>query len=220
MTDHGHSSAPAGRPGRIPRSTEATSPGPVALVARGRIAQPNGWWGMALFVAAEATLFGTLLATYFYLDFNSPRWPPAGVKAPSVVLPLVATGVLITTSVPMLLAARAAVAGDRRNTVRLIAVAVLIQCIYLAGQILLFRHDLNDFRPDGSAYGSIYFTMLAAHHAHVLLGILLNGWALTRVAVGGLTNYRLIAVRCVALYWHVVNALAVLVVLTQLSPSL
>jgi heme/copper-type cytochrome/quinol oxidase subunit 3 len=175
---------------------------------------------MALFVAAEATLFGTLLATYFYLDFNSPRWPPAGIKAPSVVLPLVATALLISTSLPMLLAARAAHVGHRRYTVWLIALAALIQCIYLAGQILLFRHDLNDFRPDASAYGSIYFTMLAAHHAHVLLGILLNGWVMARVGAGGLTNYRLVAVRCVALYWHVVNALAVLVVLTQLSPSL
>ena len=40
------------------------------------------------------------------------------------------------------------------------------------------------------------------------------------VAARGLTNYWLIGVRGVALYWHVVNVLAVLVVLTQLSPSL
>src|SRR5579859_5909352 len=171
-----HPPRPSGRAGVIPRSTEATTAGAVALVARRRVAQPNGWWGMALFVAAEATLFGTLLATYFYLDFNSPRWPPAGIKAPSVVLPLIATGVLIATSIPMFLAARAARSGYRSQTAALIGLAVVIQCIYLAGQILLFRHDLNDFRPDSSAYGSIYFTMLAAHHAHVLLGIVLNGW--------------------------------------------
>jgi heme/copper-type cytochrome/quinol oxidase subunit 3 len=220
MSAHERPGRPPGDPAGFQRSSEATSGGAVALVARRRLAQPNGLWGMALFVAAEATLFGTLLATYFYLDFNSPRWPPAGVKAPSVVLPLIATGVLIATSIPMLLSTRAARAGYRSSTAWLIALATLIQCVYLAGQILLFRHDLNDFRPDQTAYGSIYFTMLAAHHAHVLLGILLNGWVLARVGVGGLTNYRLTAVRCVALYWHVVNALAVLVVLTQLSPSL
>src|SRR6185437_11423193 len=28
-----------------------------------RLARPNGWWGMALFVAAEATLFGTLIGS-------------------------------------------------------------------------------------------------------------------------------------------------------------
>lgn len=216
----GHPQRPGGYPGLIPRTTEATTAGAVALMSRRRVAQPNGWWGMALFVASEATLFGTLLATYFYLDFNSSRWPQAGIKAPSVVLPLIAAAVLISTTVPMFLAARAARAGYAGPTARLVGAALLVQCIYLAGQILLFRHDLNDFHPDQSAYASIYFTMLAAHHAHVLLGIFLNGWLAFRVGIGGLTSYRLTAVRCVALYWYVVNGLAVLVVLTQLSPSL
>lgn len=178
---------------------------------------------MALFLCAEVTLFGTLLGTYFYLDFDARRWPPAGVNAPSVVLPLVATAVLIMTSVPMLFAARAVKRGDSRAAPRaawLIGLALVVQCCYLAGQVLLFTHDYNQFSPQATAYGSIYFTMLAVHHAHVLLGILLDGAVLWRVATGGLNNYRVIGVRTVALYWHVVNVLAVFVVLTQLSPSL
>jgi heme/copper-type cytochrome/quinol oxidase subunit 3 len=79
---------------------------------------------------------------------------------------------------------------------------------------------LNDFSPRGSAYGSIYFTLLAAHHAHVLFGILLDLTVMWFVAFRGLTNYWLIGVRGLALYWHVVNVIAVLVVFTQLSPSL
>jgi heme/copper-type cytochrome/quinol oxidase subunit 3 len=87
-------------------------------------------------------------------------------------------------------------------------------------QVLLFRHDLNDFTPQGSAYGSIYFTLLAAHHAHVVFGILLNLVVAAFVALRGLTNYWLIAARSAAVYWYVVAALAILVVLTQLAPSL
>jgi heme/copper-type cytochrome/quinol oxidase subunit 3 len=175
---------------------------------------------MALFLCAEVTLFGTLIATYFYLNFGSHRWPPAGIKAPSVVLPLVATAFLVATSVPMWLAARLAQRGDRRAVIWLLFLAVVMQCCYLALQILLFRHDLNDFRPSGSAYGSIYFTLLAVHHAHVLLGILIVLFVLGFVCIRGLTNYWLVGVRGAALYWYVVNVLAVLVVLTQLSPSL
>lgn len=204
----------------VTRSMAAQSAETTAAVARQRLAQPNGWWGMALFLCSEATLFGTLLATYFYLDFNSRQWPPPGIKAPSVALPLVATAVLLCASVPMLLAARFARAGNRRSAAWLIALALVVQCCYLAGQILLFRHDLDQFSPQSSAYGSIYFTILAAHHAHVLLGVLLDAAVLWHVAVRGLSNYWLIGVRGVALYWHVVNGLAVLVVLTQLSPSL
>jgi heme/copper-type cytochrome/quinol oxidase subunit 3 len=208
------------RPTPVTRSSAAFSAAAAGRVARGRQAQPNGWWGMALFLCAEATLFGSLMATYFYLDFQSRRWPPAGIKSPSVVLPLVGTAALVASTVPMWLAARRARDGRRGPVIGLISLAVIVQCCYLALQILLFAHDLRSFKPSGSAYGSIYFTLLAAHHAHVLLGILINLTVLAFVCIRGLTNYWLIGVRVAALYWYVVNALAVLVILTVLAPSL
>ena len=204
----------------VTRSMIAEDAAAAARVARERRSQPNGWWGMALFLCSEVTLFGTLLGTYFYLDFDAPVWPPPGIRPPAVLLPLLATAVLVATSIPLLLAARAARGGARRRASWLLAGALVVQCGYLAGQILLYAHDLRQFTPQDNAYGSIYFTLLTTHHAHVLLGILLDALVLWRVATGGLNNYRLIGVRTVALYWHVVNVLAIVVVLTQLSPSL
>lgn len=212
-------------PGRLTsssltRSADAEQTGAAATVDRRRKAAPNGIWGMILFLCSEITIFGTLIATYFYLNFDAKQWPPPGIKPPSVTLPLIAAGVLILTSVPMSLASRAARRGARPAVLGLISLALIVQCCYLAAQILLFRHDLNQFRPQDTAYGSIYFTLLAAHHSHVLLGLLLDVVILGYVTVRGLTNYWLIGVRGLAIYWHVVNVLAVLVVLTQLSPSL
>jgi len=218
VTGSGASERVHGSDAPAPRSAAAQVA--AASVAARRRSQPNGWWGMALFLCSEVTLFGTLIGTYFYLDFDAHAWPPAGVKAPSVVLPLVGTACLLTTSLPMALAARAARHGRRANVIALVSGAMIVQGLYLALQILLFRHDLRDFRPQATAYGSIYFTLLAAHHAHVLLGILLELAVLWQVATKGLTNYWLIGVRATALYWHVVNVLAVFVVLTQLSPTL
>jgi cytochrome c oxidase subunit I+III len=175
---------------------------------------------MVLFLCAEGTLFGILIATYFYLDTGSRSWPPSGIAPPSVTLPLIATAVLVVTTVPVALAARAARVGLRWRVVWLIALAVVAQAGYLAVQILLFRHDLLQFSPKATAYGSIYFTLLAAHHAHVVVGILLELAVLWQVVRKGLTSYWLVGVRSVALYWYVVNGLAVFVVFTQLSPSL
>jgi heme/copper-type cytochrome/quinol oxidase subunit 3 len=79
------------RPPQVTRSAAAWSAAASGRVSRQRVAQPNGWWGMALFLCAEVTLFGTLIATYFYLDFDAHRWPPASIKPPSVVLPLIGT---------------------------------------------------------------------------------------------------------------------------------
>jgi cytochrome c oxidase subunit I+III len=208
------------QPPQVTRSGSAFSAAAAGRVARQRTAQPNGWWGMALFLCAEATLFGALISTYFYLDFGSHQWPPYGIKPESVADPAVATGVLVALTVPMWLASRAAVAGKRGQVIGLLTFATVIQVGYLAVQILLWISDYHRFMPSGSAYGSIYFTLLTAHRAHVLLGILLNLTVLVFVVFRGLTDYWLTAVRCAALYWYVINGIAVFVLLTQLAPSL
>ena len=190
-----------------------------ARLDRGRIAKPSGWWGIAVFVATEATLFGTIIGTYFYLRFKTPQWPPAGVPDPKVLVPLLLTAALVATSVPVQVA-YAAARVDRVVFARLaLLVAVAVQSGYLGFQVHLFLADLDKFPPDRTAYASVYFTLIGAHHLHVLLGILLELWLLFRL-VGGLTNYRLVALQATAFYWHFVNVLAVAVVLTQVSPAL
>jgi heme/copper-type cytochrome/quinol oxidase subunit 3 len=203
----------------IPRSMEATTPYMAAAVDRSRRAMPNGWWGVLLFIATEATLFGLMIASYFYLRFQVVTWPPAGIEPPKVALPLSLTGALVLTSIPMFLAVRAARAGRPRGAIGWIAPALLVQCGYLAVQIVLYLDDLSKFSPKDTSYGSIYFTLLMTHHIHVLIGILLNLWICFRL-LSGLTAYRLTGVRAIALYWYFVNVAAVAVVLTQLSPSL
>ena len=98
-------------------------------------------------------------------------------------------------------------------------IALIVQAGYLAMQLHLFLDDLHKFSPNATAYASIYFTLVGAHHFHVALGILLNVWLLLRF-VGGLTNYRLVALQATTFYWHFINVLAVVVTLAQVSPAL
>ena len=188
-------------------------------VEHARQAKPNGWWGIALFVATEATLFGTLIGSYFYLRFNTLQWPPPGVPEPKVAVPLVLTGVLLATSLPLQAAVSAARDAHRLRAWWLVALALFVQTGYFAMQVHLFADDLAKVRPQGSSYASIYVTLVGADHAHVFVGLLLDLWLLARLAIG-LTNYRLVGLRVVTFYWHFVNVLTVAVVLTQLSPSL
>jgi len=202
------------------RSVSAQASAAASRVARQRRAAPNGIWGMALFLCAEITLFGTLLATYFYIDFQAHRWPPAPIKPPGTLYPSLATAWLVLAVVPMWIASRAARAGNKPLTLWSIALGLAMQAVYLAAQVLLFRHDILQFSPRGSAYGSIYFTLLATHHAHVVLGMALDLALIWFVLLRGLTNYWMVGVRGLAIYWYVVAILAVPVLLTQLTPSL
>jgi cytochrome c oxidase subunit 3/cytochrome c oxidase subunit I+III len=182
-------------------------------------AMPNGWWAMALLIATEATLFGSLIASYFYLRFQASVWPPPGVPSPSVTLPLVLTAVLLASTVPIYGAVQAAAAGRPGRAWLLVVLAMAVQGAYLGVQIHLFADDLASFSPTANAYGSIYFTLLAIHHAHVGVGLLLDAWIVGKL-VRGLTNYRMIALRVIALYWYFVALVGIAVVFTQLYPAL
>jgi heme/copper-type cytochrome/quinol oxidase subunit 3 len=188
------------------------------LVGAARRSLPNGWWGMAIFLCSETALFGSLIGTYFYLRFTSPEWPQGGIAAPSVALPIVLTALLVASTAPMAVAAGAARRGRRAAAWWLVALALAMQAGYLAAQIVSYVSDLDTFTPSTNAYGSIYFTLLGAHHLHVIAGLLLDGWLLVRL-LGSLTTYRIVAVRSVALYWYAVAALAIAVTATQVSPS-
>jgi heme/copper-type cytochrome/quinol oxidase subunit 3 len=203
---------------RITRSARATSAPTAERVARLRIALPNGWWGMALFVTTEAGIFGSLIAAYFYLRVQSGAWPPDGIAAPDVLPPLLLTALLVATAFGVAAASRRARAGRARAAAAIIAATLLAQAGYAIAQATLFADDLHRFSPRDSAYGSAYFTLLGVHHAHVAIGMLLSLAVLVRIS-GGLTNYRVIGVRTLALYWGFVAVAGVFVVFTQISPA-
>jgi cytochrome c oxidase subunit 3/cytochrome c oxidase subunit I+III len=190
-----------------------------AAADRQRRSQPSGWWGMALFICGETTFFALMIASYFYLRFQNTHWPPVGVEKPKVALPLILTGILVATTVPLFMAVRAGRAGRVGRAWVLVAIAFVVQAGYLGVQIHEFVDELDKISPHASSYASIYFTLIGAHHVHVAAGLLLELWLLARL-LGGLTNYRLIALRVTALYWYFVAAVGIAIVFTQIYPSL
>jgi cytochrome c oxidase subunit III len=130
----------------------------------------------------------------------------------------VLTGVLVSTSLPVALAVSSARRGLAGRAWVALLVALVVQSGYLAMQIHLYLHDLDRFSPQGSAYGSVYYTLLGAHHGHVAVALLLEAWLLIRLA-SGITRYRLVGLQAVAFYVHFVNVLALVVVGVQLSAA-
>ena len=171
-----------------------------------------------MFVAAEATLLAVIVATYFYLRFKNLQWPPRGAPEPKVLVPLLLLALLLSSSVPVFLAARAGRAGRLVRARSLLAAALVLQAAYFGVQVHEYAADLGRFTPHDGAYGSIYFTLLGAHHGHVAVALLLEAWLLIRLA-SGLTRYRLVGLQAVAFYVHFVNVLAVVVVAVQLSAA-
>jgi heme/copper-type cytochrome/quinol oxidase subunit 3 len=203
----------------VPHTTEARNPREVRYVVRRRRGPGVSFWGMAMLVASEATLFGTFIGTYYFLRFSDARWPPLGTPEPRVVVPLVMAGVLATTSLPLQLAAVAVRAGRLWATRAWVLLALVVQSGYLGYEIHDYLDQLHKSVPQDNAYGSIYYTLLGADHAHVFFGILLSLWLLWKLG-GRLTMYRQNATQVVAFYWHAINLLTLIVIGVLTSAAL
>lgn len=181
-------------------------------------ARPTGWWGMVLLIATEATLFTVLIATYFYLRFKTgDTWPPDGIGDPKIVKPLIATLILVGSSVPIGFSTRALRDRQLVRTRLGLSAAVVLGIVFLFLQRRLVDDSLQTFRPGDNAYGSIFYTLIGLHAAHVVLGVLFGVWAVLRTFRADRTA--VVTVRVIALYLHFVNVVAAIVFLVlYLSP--
>jgi heme/copper-type cytochrome/quinol oxidase subunit 3 len=84
--------------------------------------------------------------------------------------------------------------------------------------VYVYVDQLDTLAADANAYSSIYYTILAVHHAHVGIGLLLDAWIIARLSTGW-TPYRRRALSAIALYWYFVAAAGLAVTATTLYPS-
>jgi heme/copper-type cytochrome/quinol oxidase subunit 3 len=186
------------------------------------IGRPTGWWGMLLVIATEAALFAILLASYFYLRFQSPgQWPPDGIARPQLLKPIVMTLLLMASSVTVYYGE----VGIRRGSLRRLYVGVgltfLLGVAFLTLQGLEYHEKLREFKPQTDAYGSLFYTITGLHGSHVVVGLLLLSWTLFFAWRGAYRAERHVAVQVSALYWHFVHGVWLFVFATlYLSPLL
>ena len=182
-----------------------------------RPARPRGG-GWSILVASEATLFGAFVGTYFYLRFKTAHLAARGIPS-RLVVPLILSPACVATSLPMQLASQAARAGrlgadapPRRSSRSSSSPATSPTRCTTTSTSSTHRTSRRD------AYSSIYYTLLGADHAHVLVGALFSLWLLAKLA-RGLTTYRVNAVQAITFYWHAVNVITLVVIGTLLSAA-
>jgi heme/copper-type cytochrome/quinol oxidase subunit 3 len=178
-----------------------------------------GRWGMVLLIAAEATLFLYLLASYFYLRLGAASWPPAGIERPELQVPAINTAILLSSSLPMYWADAAIRRGGQGRLMLGLALSFGLGAIFLGLQFS--EYGRLTFAPQTNAYGSLFFTVTGFHGAHVLAGLLLNGLIQVRAWLGHFDARRHLAVETAALYWHFVDVVWIFIFVSlYLSPHL
>ena len=195
---------------------------PIALPTVSSGPRAFGWWGMVWLITTESALFAMLLFSYFFLRFQHPAWPPAGISDPALTLPLIMTAVLWSSSLPVHLADR----GIRRGSTALLrwglAAGFALGAVFLWIQLFVeYPEILREFTPQSNAYGSLFFVITGFHGFHVLVGLLFSLWTQFRAAQGAFDSTRHLTVQVFAMYWHFVDVVWLFVLLAvYLSPRL
>jgi len=174
---------------------------------------------MVVLILNEATIFAGLLASYFYLRFNSVLWPPQGVKLPELTISSINTVILIGSSFVMQWALSSIRHGEV-NQLRIgLAIAFLMGAAFLAIQI--YEYTQLEFVPQDHAYGSLFWSITGLHATHVLMGLLMNAYIQVRAVYGHFGSDRYQGVENVTLYWHFVDVVWIFVFASLfLSPYL
>ena len=184
---------------------------------RGGISNPI--LGMLLFIASEVMFFAGLFAAYFstranFVDSNGVKhWPPAQfseILNPFSLI-LVATVVLILSSVTCQMAVRAIRRDDRRGFLRALAVTFVLGITFLLMQAYDYSLLIHEGLTMGSGpFGTTYFTLTGFHGAHVFGGVIMLGVMLYRGMSGQFSARHHDALEAASLYWHFVDVVWIL----------
>ncbi|WP_372623592.1 heme-copper oxidase subunit III [Falsiroseomonas sp.] len=160
------------------------------------------WWGIGGLVAVELTVAGALMASYFYLMFNAPEWPPAGLRPPELLWASVNLVLLLTSSLTMRWAGRGLDRGSQRICTIGTGVSVLIACIVLVLRWL--QMAAFEFCWDSHPYGSIVWAITGFHFVHVCSAAVGTAVVTLLSWRGHFTPERQLGVGVDTLYWYFV----------------
>lgn len=188
-----------GRPPMSPPPERAgTRPEYFAVLPAEEHGPTLSWWGTILAVISVGMFLSAILFAYAFLSLRDGGWPPDGVERPDLLVPSVATVVLLASGLPAYLAQRAAKA---RNGLLLQVTAVgaaLLGTAHIVLQVSTYT-DLP-MQPDEHAYGSVFILLLVLHHLLLASGVV--GFVMAAVQVWGRPGERLIGTtKGLVLWW-------------------
>jgi cytochrome c oxidase subunit III len=161
------------------------------------------WWATMGMIAIEGTVFALMIAAYIYLKWRVPDWPP-GVAPPELVWGTVTTIVILVSAIPNELARRAAMRLDLTGVRLWVTVSVLFAVAFCVTRALEFT-ALNVWW-DTNAYGSVVWTLLGLHTAHVVTDAVDTGVLDAILFIGPLDANRFVDIAENSLYYYFVIA--------------
>jgi cytochrome c oxidase subunit 3 len=174
--------------------------------------------GMWIFLVTEVLFFGGLFCVYaiyrswhpemFINAHHALDWRMGGIN----------TLVLIASSVTMAMAIRSFQVDKPKQGIGMMWATVLLACTFMVIKYFEYSHKFHVGQLPGKFYTytgiegtnphiffSIYFAMTGLHGIHVLIGIGVILWLMTKARKGSYHSGYYTPIEVTGLYWHLVD---------------
>jgi len=166
---------------------------------------------MLMFIGTEVMTISGAMAGYWVERLSAPAWPPAGTPEINPSGPLLATIILVFSSITIGLARKKQLNDDTSGFARMTLLSAAIWVVFMVMTI----SNLSGLASQGFTIGvnaaaTALYGLTGIHFAHVVIGLLVM---LTCVpsAMKGRTSFSY--TRAMTMYVHFVNTLGVWVLL-------
>jgi cytochrome c oxidase subunit III len=187
-------------------SINATAEAPWRLPYRGTV-------GMACLILAESAIFIIFVVAYVYYIGKSLSGP---TPAEALEVPIFGTICLLSSSITIHFAEAALRKNNLRRFTMYLGGTVLLGLIFLVTTAQEWYHLIHDkgLTIRTNLFGTTYYSLVGLHASHVVAGLIMLGIVLMFSMRGRVTEKHSQRVETIALYWHFVDAVWVVVFLT------
>jgi len=167
--------------------------------------------GMWLLIASECLLFGSLIGTYMIMR-NKGLSGPTPQEVLDIPVTTISTFVLLMSSFSIVLALNAIQHGKIASFRRWILATALGGLIFLGFQTYEFTIFVHEgLGLSTNVFGTSFFMLTGTHGTHVAVGVI---WLLSLYFAsvrGRLTEDAALKVDTMALYWHFVDVIWIII---------
>ena len=173
--------------------------------------------GMWLFIFTELLLFGGLFIVYSVYRFMNHEAFHLAAEELNRTIGAINTVLLLVSSMTIAMSTSALQNKKKGLTMFLLSITVLIGFIFLVNKYfewgVKFEHGIwpgsehlkADFSQGEILFFGLYFVMTGLHALHIIIGLIVIGFAMSGIQKGKVTEHRAALLENAGLYWHLVD---------------
>lgn len=175
--------------------------------------------GMWLFIFTELLLFGGLFIIYSVYRYMNPDAFHLAAEELNTFIGAANTVILLVSSMTIAMSTTSLQKNDKKTTLILASITVILGLVFLVNKYFEWgvkfehgiwpgsEHLLENMSQGEILFFGLYFVMTGLHALHIIIGLIIIGFAIHRIVRGTVHANRAALLENAGLYWHLVDVI-------------